>query len=111
MSARPDTGRGVTHGVVLDRSGHVTPQLRQIGRQLQHPVDSADEHLTCSPVDGQVSEGGVERSVHHPACCRGGRGWTSWGREERGGEEKEREEEEEGKRRGRGGKREHGGER
>lgn len=108
VSTGPDAGRRVTLGVVLHRSGHVTPQLRQIGRQLQHSVDGADEHLARPPVDGQVGEGGVERSVHRPAQHHRGRGRDSWGGEEGGGEKEQGQEEEEEKRRGREGGGEHG---
>lgn len=67
MSAGPDAGRGVALGIVFHRSGHVTPQLRQIGRQLEHTVDGTEEDLARLPVDGQVGEGGVEGSGHQPA--------------------------------------------
>lgn len=67
VGAGPDAGRRVALGVVLHRPGHVTPELRQVGRQLQHSVDGAHEHLARPAVDGEVSEGGVERPVHHPA--------------------------------------------
>lgn len=100
VSAGPDAGRGVALGVVFHRSSHVTPQLRQIGRQLEHTVDGADEHLARLLVDGQVGERGVERSVHRPAGGRSGGGGSRRGREDGGGEEEEREEREE--RRGRG---------
>lgn len=108
VSTGPDAGWRVTLGVVLHGSSHVTPQLRQIGRQLQHPVDGADEHLTCPPVDGQVGEGVVERAVHRPARSHRGRGRDSRGGDEWGGEEEEGEKEEE--REKRTGRREHGGE-
>ncbi|TNN23757.1 hypothetical protein EYF80_066121 [Liparis tanakae] len=88
---------------------HQQQLVHVIGRQLQHSVHGAHEHLTCPPVDGQVSEGGVKGSVHHPARRRGGgRGRSSRGGEEGGGEEEEGEEEEEEERRRRGG---HGGQR
>lgn len=114
VGAGPDAGRRVTLGVVLHRPGHVTPQLRQVGRQLQNSVDGAHEHLARPAVDGEVSEGGVERPVHRPARRRrGGKGRGGGGGQERGGQEEEGEEEEEEGRgkRGGGGGGEHGGQR
>lgn len=100
MTAGPDAGWRVALRIVLHGPGHVTPQLRQIGRQLQHSVDGSDVHLTCPLVDGQVRERGVEGPVHHSARRHGGRWGSSRGREEGGGEEDEGEEMEEGQRRG-----------
>lgn len=63
MRTRPDARRRVALGVVLVRSGHVTPQQRQIGRQLQDPVHGSDKDLPGFRVDRQVSEGCVQTYV------------------------------------------------
>lgn len=107
MSAGPDAGWRVTASIVLHGSGHVTPQLRQISRQLQHSVHCSDIHLTCTLVDGQVGEGGVKGPVHHSARWHGGRRRSSRGREDRAGKEDKGEEREEEQRRGTG--EDHGG--
>lgn len=87
VSTGPNAGWRVTLGIVLYRPSHVTPQLRQICRQLEHTVDSTNKHITCPPVDSKVSERGVECFVHCPARCQSGREWNSRGREEGKGEE------------------------
>lgn len=94
MSAGPDARWRVTLGVVLHRSGHVTPHLGQIGRQLEDSVDGSDENLACPLVDGQVGEGGVIHPVRRSATCRhqGGRRCRRSTEEEEGpGEQEERE--------------------
>ena len=58
-------GRRVTLGVVLHGAGRVTPELRQIGRELEDLVDGADEDVTGALVHRQVCEGGVGAPVHH----------------------------------------------